>query len=190
MKIESYISSFPGFYGSQFESDQAEEMVLDNEDEKIDYNNVEFDYEEYRNRVAIAVIGAIENYLKHEGFEISIDFDEVYSPREYNFGNDIINCTYSVSKIDFNKLKEYIIENENDFKTFLEDNFSSFDRFISYFETEPKTWLNEYLNEQSNKFQRAFAEILRFYLENEGFTVDDLASEVQDELSYIEYKKA
>ncbi len=185
IKIESYISQFPGFYGTYFESDLAEEMVL--EDENLNYDQVEFDYEEYRKRVVEKVISEIQNQLNLEGFNINIEFDGIYSPREYNFGNDVINCTYEFTTADLDKLKEYLMDNDNDFKTFLDNNYSSFDGFISYFETEPKTWLNEYLNIGSVKFERAFAECLGFYLENEGFTVDELADQVQDEMSYIEY---
>ena len=46
-KIKSYLPTFPGFYGSQFESDMAEENGLYNleEDEiKIrDYRNINWD---------------------------------------------------------------------------------------------------------------------------------------------------
>lgn len=184
--IKSYLPIFQGFYGSLFDSDQAEEMVLENED--LQFDEVEFDFKEYRNRVAEKCVSSVWNFLKNDGFEIDIEFEEVYSPKFYNFTNDVINCTYKISDRDFNSLIYYCEFNLSEFKTFLEDNYSSYSGFISFFATEPKKWFNEYLKEDSDKFERAFAGILEFYLENEDYTVDDMLSDVQEELSYIDYK--
>ena len=189
MTIESYLPVFPGFYGTHFESDQAEEMALDHEEDlSIDYNDIEFDYKEYRDRVSERCTSSVWNEFRNSGFGIDIKFDNVYSPREYNFGNDVINCTYTISDADFKDLIEYTKENETEFKTFLEENYSSFDGFISFFETEPKTWYNEYLNEDSTKFERAFVGLLEFWLENESYTIDTMYDDAMDETNYIEYK--
>jgi len=184
--IKSYLPIFVGFYGSLFDSDQAEDMVLENED--LQFDEVEFDYKEYRNRVAEKCVSSVWNFLKNDGFEIDIEFEEVYSPRQYNFTNDVINCTYKITDADFNKLLEYCKTNLSEFKTFLEYKYSSYSGFISFFDTEPKKWFNEYLKEDSDKFERAFEGILEFYLENENYVVDDMLSDVQEELSIIDYK--
>lgn len=188
--IKSYLPIFQGFYGSLFDSDQAEEMVLENED--LQFDEIEFDYKEYRNRVAEKCVDSVSMFLWNEGslddLIINIEFEEVYSPRFYNFTNDVINCTYKITDVDFNKLLEYCKTNLSEFKTFLEDNYSGYSGFISFFDTEPKKWFNEYLKEDSDKFERAFASILEFYLENEDYTVDDMLSDIQEELGIIDYK--
>ena len=191
-KVESYLPCFPGFYGSQFESDMAEENGLYNleEDEiKIrDYRNINWDYKEYMNRVGKTAVGSVETYLKHDGFVIGIEFEKVYSPSFYNFENDVIYCTYSVPDEDFKRLFEYCKDNLSEFKTFLDDNYASRSGFSSFFDTEPNTWFNEYLKEDSDKFERAFVGILEFYLQEEGYTVDDMNSDCQEDCGYIDYE--
>ena len=184
--IKSYLPTFVGFYETMFDSSQAEIYIL--EEENLEFDEVEFDFKEYRNRVAEKCVSSVWNFLKNDGFDIDIEFEEVYSPRQYNFTNDVINCTYKITDADFNRLLEYCKTNLSDFKTFLEDNYSSYSGFISFFTTEPKKWFNEYLKEDSDKFERAFAGILEFYLENEDYTVYDMLSDVQEELNIIDYK--
>jgi hypothetical protein len=191
-KIKSYLPTFPGFYSTNFESDMAEESVLYNLEEdgvKIeDTRDIDWDYNEYRNRVSIAAIGSIEQFMKHDGYSIGIEFEKVYSPKFYNFENDSIYCTYSVPDEDFERLLKYCNDNSSEFKTFLEDRFTSRSGFISFFSTEPNTWFNEYLEEDSSKFERAFTSVLEFYLQEEGYTVDDMLSDCQEDCGYIDYE--
>ena len=191
-KIKSYLPTFPGFYSTNFESDMAEESVLYNLEEdgvKIeDTRDIDWDYNEYRNRVSIAAIGSIEQFMKHDGYSIGIEFEKVYSPKFYNFENDSIYCTYSVPDEDFERLLEYCNDNSSEFKTFLDDRFTSRSGFISFFSTEPNTWFNEYLVEDSSKFERAFTSVLEFYLQEEGYTVDDMLSDCQGDCGYIDYE--
>lgn len=184
--IKSYLPIFTGFYGTIFSSDFAEENELEELDKT--YDEVEFDYEDYNTRVAESCINSVWNYLNLDGFTIDIEFEEVYSPREYNFGNDVIYCTYKVTDEDFNTLVEYCKENLSEFKTFLEDNYSSYPGFSSFFSTDAQKWFNEYLDEDSDKFERAFAGILEFYLENEGYSKDDMLDD-NEETSYINIKE-
>ena len=190
--IESYLPIFTGFYGSYFDSDIAEENTIYNlvECEGLDItcDDVDFDYQDYQNRVAMACVDSIENYLKHDGFSIAIEFEKVYSPREYNFSNDVIYCTYKVSDEDFMRLLNYTKANLSEFKGFLIEKYSSSPGFISFFSTESKIWLNEYLNEDSDKFTRAFAGLLEFYLANEGYSADDMLDDCTEETSYIDHE--
>jgi len=88
-KVESYLPCFPGFYGSLFESDMAEENELYNFEEdgiKIeDTRDIDWDIKDYMNRVAETAVGSVETYLKHDGFSIGIEFEKVYSPRFLQF---------------------------------------------------------------------------------------------------------
>jgi hypothetical protein len=188
-KIKSYLPTFPGFAYTNFESDMAEENVLYNlEEDGVKIEGIDWDYKEYMDRVAETAVGSVETYLEHDGFSIGIEFEIVYSPRFYNFENDSIYCTYSVPDEDFGRLLEYCNDNSSEFKTFLEDRFTSRSGFISFFSTEPNTWFNEYLEEDSDKFERAFTSMLEFYLQEEGYTVDDMLSDCQEDCGYIDYK--
>src|SRR5690606_40790495 len=90
--IKSYLPVFNGFYNTWFEPDYAEINIME-EYENLGFEDFEFDYKDYRNRVSEACVGAVENQLK-DLFDISIEFEGVYSPREYNFTNDYINVIY------------------------------------------------------------------------------------------------
>ena len=94
--------------------------------------------------------------------------------------------TYEVNEDVFNKLIDYCKTNLRDFKTFLEDNYSSRSGFVSFFATEPKKWFEEYLKDDSDKFERAFAGILNFVLSSKDYSVDDMLDDVADETTYIE----
>lgn len=184
--IKSYLPLFSGFYYTMFDSEQAEINVL--ERENLNDDEVEFDYAEYRDRVGVACINSVWNFLKLDDFDINIEFEKIYSPRFYNFSNDDIYCTYKVSEEDFNKLVEYCKTNLSEFKTFLEDRYSSRSGFISFFDTEPEKWFNEYLEEDSDKFEKVFTGILEFYLLNEGYSVDDMLDDVAEETIYIDFE--
>jgi|TARA_R110000822_G_scaffold6851_10_gene28662 hypothetical protein len=190
--IESYLPIFPGFYSSIFDSEIAEENTMDNLIEEdglnITYDNIDWGHKDYMDRVANAAIGSIETYLRHDGFSIGINFDAVYSPREYNFGNDVIHCTYDVNQEDFNSLIDYLKANISEFDAFVEEKYSSRSGFMSFFATDLDTWFNEYLKDDSDKFERAFAGILEFYLENEQYTIEDMLDDCSSETSYIDYE--
>ena len=188
-KIKSYLPTFPGFYGSQFESDMAEENGLYNlEKDGVKIEGIDWDYKEYMDRVAETAVGSVETYLEHDGFSIGIEFEKVYSPSFYNFENDVIYCTYSVPDEDFKRLIEYCEYNYKAFKLFLLENYASRSGFTSFFDTKPETWFDEYLEKDSDKFERAFVGILEFYLQEEGYTVDDMLSDCQEDCGYIDYE--
>jgi len=186
--IKSYLPVFQGYYSTIFSSDMAEEAFLENED--LTFDEVDFDYTDYEHRVAEACISSVYNFLKHEGLSMDIIFEKVYSPREYNFENDTIYCTYKVSENTFEDLINYCEDNFSEFKDFLEEKYSSRSGFSSFFSIEPRKWFTEYLNDGNDKFERAFAGVIEFILLNEGYTVDDMLDDVSDEMSYIEILEA
>jgi hypothetical protein len=183
--IKSYLPIFQGFYNTHFSCECDSDVC---EDEGVLYDEVKFNYKDYQERVAHKCISSVWNYLRHSGFDINIEFEEVYSPRYYNYSNDDIYCIYTVNDEDFNDLIGYCKDNLSDFKTFLKGKYSSYSGFVSFFDTDPKTWFNEYLNEDDSKFIKVFAGILEFWLINEGYTVDEMIEDAQSEINYVDYK--
>src|SRR5688572_11202133 len=103
MKYETFAPLFPGFYGTVFEYDREDDNINSyNEEYKTDLNfdDFDWDYKEYENRVSKAFVNRLETELK-QFLPIKIEFQEVQSPKEYNFTNDAINIAL---KLDLNKL--------------------------------------------------------------------------------------
>lgn len=191
MTIKSYLPIFQGFYGTLFECN-AEEREIENYDElhgtKSTSDDFEFDYEDYNKRVAQECISSIWNFLKLDGFEIDVNFEGIHSPRFYNYTNDSINCIYLVNKVDLDNLVNYCKDNLTEFEEFLRENFTSDIGRYAYYSNNADVWFEEYLKTTSDDFEGAFAEILGFYLENEGYTVDDMVDDCQEEMGMIDYK--
>lgn len=190
--IKSYLPIFPGFYSTSFDSDNAEENTIYNlvEEEGLDItdSDIDFNFKEYKDRIALSCIGSIEDFLKHDAFSIEIKFEKIYSPKEYNFSNDVIYCTYKLDNSNFDDFISYAKDNLREFKSFIIEKYSSRSGFSSFFDTDLKTWFNEYLDEDSDKFERAFTGLLEFYLKNEGYSEDNMLSDCDSETSCIDYK--
>ncbi|AGO47678.1 hypothetical protein Phi4:1_gp141 [Cellulophaga phage phi4:1] len=185
MKIETYLPIFPGFYGTDFDCNEEDQIC---EEENLEYSEINWNYKDYRERVAIASCQIIEEYLKHDGFNFEFKFQEVVSPREYNFVNDSINVEVILLKTEFNILIGYLKSNLSDFKEFLEEHYTSRSGFCSFYETAPEIWINEYLKPSSDKYEHCFGAVLGFYLINEGFTEDELLSQVSHETGTIDWE--
>ena len=189
MKVKSFLPCFNGFYSTLFEPnyEQAFESAEENEGRELTEAEIEFDYSDYMNRVAERCCHEIQHYLNADGLAINIEFEGVHSPREYNFTNDSINCEYTLTDECFDKLIDYCKTNLEAFTTYLKEKYSSRSGFISFFQTDVDTWFNEYLTQDSSDFEHCFGSVLEFYLENEGFTDEDLYYAVVDEM-YLDYK--
>jgi len=183
--IETFLPVFNGFYGTLFESDSAEESELRDLD-KTSYE-VNFDYKEYMERVSIACVGAIQQYLLHDNIAVGIEFKELASPREYNFTNDTIWVELKISEDSFDYLMKYcFVDNAKEFQEFLTREYASRSGFVSFVEDDIKQWESEFLQEESKYFGKCFGGLLNFYFENEGYTDADLQNDVVQECSYIE----
>lgn len=180
--IKSYLPVFNGFYNTWFDSDNAEDSVFEEND--LNYENVEFDYEDYMNRVAEACVGAVENQLK-DLFNINIKYEGINSPKEYNFTNDSINVEYTLDTLDeiFWYLKEY----KTEFEEHLKERYTSRSGFSSFWSNKYDVWVNEYLNDEES-LEHCLGSVLDFILSNEGYTDEDLYYNVIGETSYINYE--
>lgn len=170
--IHSWLPIFPGFYGTIFEPDES--PCIDDDKTFDDYV---FDYKQYRKDVAIQSTGAIEQALKQEGFNVTITFDEIYSPREYNFGNDSINVSYVVNQNTLKKVKAYLRDNIKEFSAYCLDKYTSRSGFMSFHSNQANVWINEYLPviEDNDYYLGA---IFDFILRNEEYTDEQLLSDI------------
>jgi ABC-type transport system substrate-binding protein len=174
--IESYLPIFNGFYNTHFEADE-ESMI----EEGKTYDDYEWNYDDYKNRVAVACCEAIQKELKNLG--IKVEFQTIQSPKYYNFSNDSINVAYHLEEDTYKNLYKYILENKDAFTTYIKENYSSYDGFMSFHSNDANDWLT-YLIEE-DKLSHRFGACLEFYLENEEYNVNDLLEDVCSETSYV-----
>src|ERR1035438_8942967 len=110
--IESYLPVFTGFYNTQFEPN--EDSVIE---EPYSWEDYDFEYDTYRIDMAKACCNAIERELKSLG--ITIDYQSIYSPKEYNFSTDSINVKYRLSKNSAKLLNSYLKANVKAFEAYI-----------------------------------------------------------------------
>lgn len=139
--FETYCPLFPGFYGTFFEYDN-EEMDIEwyNEEHKTDlsYDDFEWNYKEYSDRIARAFVNRLESELKYF-LPIKIEFEEIRSPREYNFYNDSINVKIT---LNLGKLIKLIKEREDKARQYFKDKYTSCSGFISFHSNQFENWID------------------------------------------------
>lgn len=190
-KIGSYLPIFSGFYNTIFQAD--EEMVIEH---PYKYDDYDFDYEGYQQDVAKECVKQVEEWL--EDFDIKVKFEELISPREYNFSNDSINVEYALGKDSMKKILDYLEENKEAFSEYIKKRYTSRSGFISSYSNDANEWIKDLKDESS--LHHKLGSVLEFILENEGHDEHDLydaisgsvylsgelKKEVKDNQEYIE----
>jgi hypothetical protein len=187
-KFETFLPLFPGFYCTYLESDDAETLELDyiNEQraenglEPIEWDECEFDYDEYHQRVSEAYTEAVEHELKSLRLVNNIEFQKLISPKEYNFSTDSIDVEIDVN---IENLQKYIAENKQKFIEYLKEKYTSCSGFISRYSPDFDVW-----SEDTDRFTNFdcnghyLGSILNFILSNEGVEYD---LDLNGETNYI-----
>jgi hypothetical protein len=171
IKIEGYLPVFTGFYNTIFEPN--EEMVIE---DGYEYDDYDFDYKKYYEDMGEACSDAIEEQL--EDFEIKINFQEVVSPKAYNFSNDSFNVEYTVTPKSIAKITSYLKANKEAFDKYLKDNYTSRSGFMSSYSNDADDWFEDLKN--AKKLEHIFGSILGFILQNEGYDQEKLYYDVAD----------
>ncbi len=141
MKVKTYLPIFPGFYNTIFEPDEDHAFEL----LEIEPNdNTEWDYQGYMKETAELCISWVWNQLGPLLGDVSIDFEKIHSPDEYNFTNDEIYCTIELSKEQKTLIYDYLSTNWEEFDTYLEEKFSSRDGFISFYPKTSAEWIKDF----------------------------------------------
>lgn len=177
-KQKTWLPLFTGFYDSIFDpSDNYIEMETElREDEFKDYyedlhkagvtqeffNENFYDYLDYNKGyegAASYICDGLEN-LESADIIQEVTFEKVVSPKYYNFSTDSINCEI---EYDDEKLIEYLTENKEAFKDYIESKYTSRDGFSSSYSNDLEYWLDA-----ENHGDHEVGSILQFVLENES----------------------
>ena len=171
--IKSFLPVFPGYYGTIFEPDETD-MI---EDDKT-YEDYTWDYKDYQQRTAAKFCQIIESELSPI-VQIEIAFEAVCSPREYNFANDSINCTYKINAEALKIIHKYLLDNKDAFEEYL-TRYTSCSGFISSYSNSSNTWISDYWKEIETN-AHILGSILDFLCENEDINTDTLYDNLDGE---------
>jgi hypothetical protein len=185
MKILSFLPVFNGFYGTWFECNDEENYIEDD----FTFDDYIWDYKKYYNEVSENCVSIIETKLNELGFgSIKIKFDNLYSPREYNFTNDSINCTYTLNKTTLKNVYLYLKENKEAFEVYIKEHFTSYSGFSSFYSNDVNVWLKQGELDVENDAV-ILGTLFDFILLNDGYTDSEMADDAKDGVYiYSEYK--
>jgi hypothetical protein len=194
IKVETWLPAFPGFYNTLLESTYDYALENLNEDRAelgrapLDGCDLEWDEDAYKLEVCHASTEHIEGLLKGLGFVESIKFQELISPREYNYTNDAINVEVTLTKANKKAIREHIDEDMSCFEEYLKDTYKSRSGFISSYSCKTGDWLGDF-DETLNDVHK-LGSVLAFCLLDHF----DLAAFVEDATSdcyvqLVDYKE-
>lgn len=141
MKIETFLPLFPGFCNTRLEPDETNETEYINEQRaengllEVNTDDIEWDYKGYREKVARNCCNYVEKVLGEMGLPVKIKFQEIRSPREYNFETDSVNI-----EITFPVRKLRALFNECKCAEYLEEKHKSRSGFISFYPYGKNWW--------------------------------------------------
>lgn len=156
--FETYLPIFRGFYGSYY--DPSENGYIENEVEYINEkrgelglppigeNDLDVDWQKFFNDVAKIITQQVADILtEFLGFKITIEYEQLISPKEYNFYNDSIDCKISFCPFS---LWRVISKYKKELGMAINERYSSRDGFISYYYNSFGLWRQDYNNDELN----------------------------------------
>jgi hypothetical protein len=175
--VDTWLPEFPGFYetGLDMTNDPDIEYTLftdpsEEEPDKVEYftkNVWDFiDYETLHDEIcrhscqfiADAIASALNTHT-------TIDFQQLRSPKEYNFTTDSVNCAIT---LDVEPVYEYLNSHLEAYTGYVKENYTSRSGFISSYDTSMELWLDPANVEQAHEFGAVLAFILQSeYPDNE-----------------------
>jgi len=202
MKTETFLPGFGGFYGSihEFNDDSIqEEDILESLEgdyaieiprgviDLDDFSDV--NYKEYSQDYSKAYVDCVEEFLNDNGVTTKFVYQNLYSPREYNFTNDSINVEVEYIPEEIIKLIE---ENKDEFDEYIGKTYTSRSGFTSSYSSDGDEWLEEVKKDGFDEHK--LGACLEFILELYDFSELECSEETREsgniyESSYLEIKE-
>lgn len=141
-QFKTWAPIFPGFYSTVFEySGEEDDIRAYNEENKttLKWDDFNFDYRDYEQRVSKKFVTRLERELS-DYLEIKLSFENLYSPREYNFSNDSINIT---AEFDLDILISLISKEPEPASQYFKNKYTSYSGFIPFHSNRLEQWLDK-----------------------------------------------
>lgn len=177
-KIETWLPVFSGFYNSGLEDDNNLEYTLFNGPHGINRKLLDFvldniydyiDYPAYHQAMAKEITDSVCYELMDQGLITKWKFQDMVSPRHYNFSNDVIDIEVDV---DINNLIG-LCKKHPDFKQYIKDRYTSYDGFSSHYTNNPELWLDD-MDDTEHKI----GSMLQFLIEYDANDFYEVCSEI------------
>ena len=202
MMFYTWLPIFPGFYNTIFECYMDEWSLWDNpnnvDDEiksyVLDIIWDKYNHRERENKAASLFIEHINRTLKENDIRATFTFQEVISPRYYNFTNDSVNVSLNVSLDAWNGIVKDIKDKYLAlFTDYIKSHYTSCDGFMSHYTNDVNEWLEwiSDINECENT-SHIIGAVMDFYLlviDENDILMDayEYMAERIDEPEYIDY---
>ena len=191
MKVQTFLPVFNGFYNTLFENildnatDNAIEYHNDQNKTSLNYDDFDFNFNSIMNEIAKDAVSKIEDKLNEIGINCTIKFENLVSPREYNFSNDSINIEINFKK--FSQVIEILEQNFELFTQYIKDNYTSCSGFISSHSRYSSDWIEDLREDAENEAHKV-GSVLDFILQEiEEYKPDNLFFDLYENCYEIEH---
>ena len=136
--VETFLPIFQGFYRTVFQysnEDVEVEHFIDETGKDICSDDLNFDYKQYYKEIAKECCDYFES--EFSDFVHKCEFQELVSPKFYNFSNDSVNCLITPN---VNAIKKYLEEYSDEFSEYLKEKFTSYNGFYSFYSNDIDNW--------------------------------------------------
>jgi hypothetical protein len=181
-RVNSYLPIFKGFYNSWFE--EHAHFI-----EEVEYESLasypylkdielEFDYKTYYRDCAYEMCYYIEEQLKDMNLIDDLHFQQITSPKEYNFVNDSIDVEFVLNENNIKEIEEYLKTEKYMFAQYLRDRYTSYSGFHSFHSNDADDWLKNIKDTLNDEHK--LGSVLHFILDNEGINELDMFDSIID----------
>lgn len=185
LKLSVELPVFGGFYNSYWDGESDQESELDDiniqrEDKglpPITWDMMEFNYTEFQNETSRKVTSVMEDWFIELGVAEALSFDELISPKFYNFETDRIFAWADISEKNIYCIKGYLLLYREEFAEYLEARHKSRDGFTSFYDYRIESW-DEKLEEFSELDHIELCSIFGFILKNEDSELENSYNEL------------
>lgn len=160
--IKTYLPLFSGFYGTMWESDESN-FCSEND---CTFDDLIVDYDAYNKDVILGICDFVESNCP---FITAVTFENICSPKYYNFSNDSANVSIAIKKREF---KKYLNDNKEALDKYLRERYTSYDGFWSSYGNSFEAWKEETDN-FVNLDGHYLGSLFDFYFWLEGYTEYD-----------------
>ena len=191
MKVQTFLPVFNGFYNTLFEDiiDKAVDYQIEYYNEQnntsLNYDDFNFNYNLIKNEISKDAVSKIEEKLNEIGINCKIIYENLISPREYNFSNDSINIEINLKK--FSRVIEILEQNYDSFSQYIKEHYTSRDGFISIYSSYASDWIEDLKENPENETHKVGAVIDFILQEIEEYKPEDLYFELCENCYFIDY---